>query len=90
MEVPCQSGNASQPDHEGQQRSHTHTLRRHEADHAEKTLGVHTAPDGSMEGWFENEDGTRTITGEFSYLESKIEEFVSAIRSLRNTEKNDI
>jgi len=68
----------------------THVLRRHKADHTEKTLGVHTAPDGSMERWFENEDGTRTITGEFSYLESKIEEFVSVIRSSRNTEENDI
>jgi len=48
----------------------THILCRHEADHAEKTLGVHTAPDGWMEGWFENKDGTRTITGEFSYWES--------------------
>jgi len=43
-----------------------------------------------MEGWFENEDRTRTITGEFAYLESKIEEFVSAIRLSLNTEKNDI
>jgi len=67
-----------------------HILHRFEADHTEKTLGVHTAPDGSMEGWIDNEDGTRTPTGEISYLESKIEEFVLAIRSSQNTEKNDI
>ena len=40
-----------------------HTLQRHEPTHPEKTLGMHNAPDGSMESFEIDEAGSRKSSG---------------------------
>jgi len=68
----------------------THALRCFEADHAENTLGVHTTPAGSVEGWHLDEEGHRVSTGEIPYLQGKVDEFVQAIGSARNPDLDNI
>jgi len=66
------------------------TLQRHEPTHPEKTLGMLTAPDGSMEAWELDDAGEQIRVGQIPYLQEKVKEFTTKIKSAQNTLPNDV
>jgi len=66
------------------------TLQRHEPTHPEKTLGMLTAPDGSMESFELDDAGEQVRVGQIPYLQEKVKEFTTKIKSTRNTLPNDV
>jgi len=66
------------------------TLQRHEPTHPEKTLGMLTAPDGSMESFGLDDAGEQIRVGQIPYLQEKVKEFTTKIKSARNTLPNDV
>jgi len=66
------------------------TLQRHKPTHPDKTLGMLTAPDGSMEAWEMDDAGEQIQVGQIPYLQGKVQEFTTKIKSARNTLPNDV
>ena len=61
------------------------TLQRHEPAHPEKSLGMLTAPDGSMESFKLDKAGEQIRVGQIPYLQEKVKEFTTKIKSAQNT-----
>jgi len=66
------------------------TLQRHKPTHPEKTLGMLSAPNGSMEAWELDDAGEQIRVGQIPYLQEKVKEFTTKIKSARNTLPNDV
>jgi len=66
------------------------TLQRHEPTHPEKTLGMLTPPNSSMESFELDDAGEQIRVGQIPYLQEKVKEFTTKIKSAQNTLPNDV